>query len=101
MRRLSDRLRWRLQQRNRLMFHWIHLHERRYLLSHLLWVGLLFVTAPLRLQPLYMLAVIDAVRRLPQIRQRRRDEERLARRSDREVFQLFEELRRRSDLIVD
>jgi GT2 family glycosyltransferase len=100
MRRLNQSRLRRLQLRNRLIFHWIHLHENRYWLPHLLWVGALFITAPLRLQPLYALAVVDAVRLLPQIRRRRREERALARRRDHEVFQIFAELRKRKDVLV-
>lgn len=93
MGKLNRRKLWRVQQRNRLIFHWLNLHDRRLFASHLLWLTFLTLTALLRLQPLFLLAVLDALRHLPQIRQRRREEMALAKRSDREVFEVFRELR--------
>ena len=89
---------WRLQQRNRLIFHWINLHDRRMTASHALWLLLLTLTAPLRLQPLFLLAVFDAGKLFARIRRRRREEKRLAKRSDRDVFQIFREMRARHDI---
>ncbi|MBI3649986.1 MAG: glycosyltransferase [Acidobacteria bacterium] len=89
-----------IEQRNRLIYHWIHLHDGVLLTSHLLWVALLALLAPLRLQPSFLLSVSAAVKRLPQIRQRRRDEKQQARRSDREVFALFAALRQRPEVTV-
>jgi GT2 family glycosyltransferase len=100
MRRLNPRRVRRVQMRNRLIFHWIHLHETRYWVPHVLWAGLLWVTAPLRLQPLYMLAVLDAVRRLPRILQRREQEKAMAKRRDHEVFEIFQRMRQRKDLSI-
>jgi GT2 family glycosyltransferase len=90
----------RLQQRNRLIYHWIHLHEPSLILSHLLWVLLLAVTAPIRLKPWFISSCIDALGRLPEIRKRRIEERRAARRSDRDVFIIFEALERRADVIA-
>jgi GT2 family glycosyltransferase len=100
MRKVNRRKIWRMQQRNRIIFHWINLHDRRMFLSHALWVLFLTITAPLRLQPTYILAVWDALKSLPQIRQRRAEEKLKAKRTDRELFSIFKELKMRHDVTV-
>jgi GT2 family glycosyltransferase len=90
----------RISDRNRLIYHWIHLHDRGYLLSHVVWVALLAVTSPLRLRPRFVLSVLDALRMLPEIRVRREKERGSARRTDREIFALFLSLSGRPDLLV-
>src|SRR4051812_19839669 len=37
----------RISQRNRLLFHWIHLHDPAFWRAHIFWVGVLLLTAPL------------------------------------------------------
>ncbi|HSE97482.1 MAG TPA: glycosyltransferase [Blastocatellia bacterium] len=100
MRRVNKRKIWRLKQRNRLIYHWINLHDRRLFISHLFWVALLAVTAPLRLQAGFILALLDAIKMLPAIRRRRREEMLAAKRSDRELFDSFERFSARADIIV-
>jgi GT2 family glycosyltransferase len=90
----------RIQQRNRLVYHWIHLHDRRLFASHLIWVAVLVVTAPLRLQPSFWLAFGAALKVLPDVGRRRNEEKSKSKRSDREVFRIFERLLKRSDLIA-
>ena len=94
-----DRVR-KIEQRNRLIYHWIHLHERSSLASHILWVLLLAVTSPLRLKPSFLASFFAALTRLPQIGKRRREERQAARRSDRDVFDIFATLERRTDLFA-
>jgi GT2 family glycosyltransferase len=88
----------RTQQCNRLILHWIHLHDRGYLTSHITWLILLAITAPLRLQFGFLRACGAALLRLKEIRRRRAEEKRLAKRSDREVLEIFRELLRRPDI---
>lgn len=90
MRKLSRGKIRRIEQRNRLIYHWINLHDRRYFLSHLLWVALLTLAAPLRLQPDFIASLAAALKRLPAIRRRRREEKLAAKRTDREVMGVFE-----------
>lgn len=85
----------RVSQRNRLFLNWIHLHDRSWFVQHVLWVVLLFVTSPLTLRLDFARAVLDAVGRWPEVRARRRAEQKLARRGDREVMKLFGDLRDR------
>jgi GT2 family glycosyltransferase len=90
----------RIQQRNRLLYHWVHLHDRRMFASHLIWVAVLVVTVPLRLQPSFWLAFGAALKVLPDVGRRRKKEKVKSKRSDREVFRIFERLQERSDLIA-
>jgi GT2 family glycosyltransferase len=85
----------RTQQRNRLILHWIHLHDRGYMARHITWVIVLATTAPLRLQFGFLRACGAALPKLKEIRRRRAEEKRLAKRSDREVLEIFRELWRR------
>lgn len=89
-----------IEQRNRLVYHWIDLHDRPMLFSHAVWVLLLAVTAPLRLKPEFVSSCVAALKLLPQIRERRREERLKARRTDREVLSVFSRLVRRPDLLV-
>jgi len=81
-----------IEQRNRIVFHWINLHDRSLLISHTLWVILLTITAPLRFQPLFIRSVFEALKRMPDIRRRRRMEKSKSLRADREIFELFKTL---------
>lgn len=98
MRNVNQRKVRRMQQRHRLIFHWVNLHDRALMISHALWIALLSITAPLRLQPGFLLSVASALKKLPQIRKRRLEEKRAAQRTDREVFEVFTSLERRADV---
>ena len=98
MRKVNQRKVRRMQQRHRLIFHWVNLHDSALTVSHIMWVALLSITAPLRLQPGFLLSVASALKKLPQIRKRRLEEERAAQRTDREVFEIFSSLERRADV---
>ena len=80
----------RIEQRNRLIYHWIHLHDPWFLLAHVVWVTVLGVTAPLRLKPGFLVSLIAALKRSPLIRRRRIEEKRASNRTDREVLALFD-----------
>lgn len=94
--RLDKRAVRTIEQRNRLVFHWINLHNGRMIASHVLWVLLLAATAPLRLKLSFVSSCIAALKLLPEVRKRRLAEKRAARRSDRDVFDLFASLERRT-----
>jgi GT2 family glycosyltransferase len=79
--------------RNRLILHWIHLHDRGYLSSHFLWLAILTVTAPLTFRFHFLQGLWQATKALPAIRTRRRDERRKAIRSDRQVLEIFKGMR--------
>ena len=89
-----------IERRNRLIYHWIQLHDRRLMASHIGWVLLLAMTAPLRFNPGFIAAAFAALKRLPLIRKRRMAERNAATRSDREVFRIFKALSMRADIIV-
>lgn len=88
----------RISHRNRLLLHWIHLHDGVWLVEHLAWVLLLTVTSPLTLKPHLAGALLDALRRLPRALTRRRGERRRAVRTDREVAAIFEVLERSGEV---
>jgi len=98
MRKVNQRKVRRMQQRHRLIFHWVNLHDHGLMISHVLWIAVLSITAPLRLQPGFLLSVASALKKLPQIRRRRLDEKRAARRTDREVFEIFTSLEKGADV---
>jgi len=100
MRKVNQRKVRRMQQRHRLIFHWVNLHDQGLMISHLLWIAVLSITAPLRLQPGFLLSVASALKKLPQIRRRRLDEKRAARRTDREVFEIFTSLEKGADVFA-
>ncbi len=87
-RKLEGRRVKRIQNRNRLIYHWINLHDRPLFASHIAWVVLLAVTAPFT-KPRFLLSLWDAVRKLPDIRRRRREEIKAAKRSDSDIFEFF------------
>jgi GT2 family glycosyltransferase len=90
----------RIEQRNRLIYHWIHIQDGRLMASHIAWVLLLAATAPLRLKPGFIASAVAALRRLPAIRKRRKEERAAAIRTDRQVFDIFEALGDRADVSV-
>jgi GT2 family glycosyltransferase len=88
----------RVSQRNRLILHWIHLHDRRWFVSHLVWIVVLLVTSPAK--PAIAAGFLSALRRVPAIRKRRREEHRAATRTDREVLEIFSEFAQRRDILA-
>ena len=90
----------RIEKRNRLLFHWINLHDGGMLASHVAWVALLALTAPLRLKPGFLSSLAAAIKLLPEARKRRAEEKRAARLSDREVLRVFKELVARPDVVA-
>jgi GT2 family glycosyltransferase len=83
----------RISQRNRLFLNWIHLHDIPWTAQHIAFVCILFITTPFMLRFDFSRGVIAALRCLPEVRARRRKERALARRTDREVMTIFDELR--------
>lgn len=90
----------RVSHRNRLLMHWIHLHDHRLLSRHVLWVGLLAIAGPLTLQVSQTRGFVDALTRLGAVRTRRQQERQMAARSDREVLEVFWQLAGRKDVQV-
>ena len=88
----------RVAQRNRLIFHWVHLHDPRFLVSHVVWVGVLLVAAPLTFKLHFIGAFFDALKRVGKTRIRRREEKLAAKRTDRDVLAVFTRLVKRDDV---
>jgi GT2 family glycosyltransferase len=83
----------RISQRNRLLLNWIHLHDPAWFVQHVGWVVMIFLTSPLTMRLDFAGAVVDALGQLREVRTRRKDERRLARRRDRDVMRVFDQLR--------
>jgi GT2 family glycosyltransferase len=88
----------RIAQRHRLMLHWIHLHDRRWLVSHVLWTLILLAAAPITFKPQFIAGFFDAIKRLPALVVRRREERGHAARTDRQVLAIFADLAKRPDI---
>jgi GT2 family glycosyltransferase len=82
----------RISQRNRLLFHWIHLHDRAYVGAHVFWLAVLLITAPLTSKLDFIRGFADAVRHHSAARARRRDARARASLSDRDVMEIFRAL---------
>lgn len=100
MGRMDRRKMRRMRQRNRLIYHWIHLQDAGMLASHRAWVALLVLLSPIADRGDFLSAFLAARKELPAIRRRRAEELAAARRSDREVLAIFEEMRGRKDVLV-
>lgn len=90
----------RIEQRNRLIYHWIHLQDRGLLLFHVIWILILLLASLVTFRLEYFRAFFSAAALWPQIRQGRDQERRLAVISDREVLALFRSLTRQPGIIV-
>ncbi|HVF88971.1 MAG TPA: glycosyltransferase [Blastocatellia bacterium] len=90
----------RIEQRNRLIFHWINLHDRRLLAAHVLRALLLALASPLLLRPAFSFSCLDAVRSIREIRKRRKAEQIASTRTDREIFERFARMRGRPDIFI-
>jgi len=78
-----------VEHRNRLMAHWIHLHDASMWRKHVLRVALLAVTTPLRGDLPFLDGLVEALLRRRAVVERRRRERAAAKRSDREVLAVF------------
>ena len=87
-----------VSQRNRLLLHWIHLHDRRWLAQHAVWVGLLAIWSLVSFRPAFAKGLAGAVGRWRPALARRRAEKLTAVRSDRDVVAEFDRLIARADV---
>jgi GT2 family glycosyltransferase len=83
----------RTKERNRLIFNWISLSDNWLLTSNIVWLIFILITSPLRLRPGFILSFIAAIQKLPLIIEQRRENIRETKRTDKELFQLFEEMK--------
>jgi GT2 family glycosyltransferase len=82
----------RISQRNRLVFHWIHLHDAGLWRAHLSWLGVLLLTGPITMKFGFLRGFAAACTRLSAVRERRRRERTEAKRSDADVLRIFADL---------
>jgi GT2 family glycosyltransferase len=87
-----------IEHRNRLLAHWVHLHDDRMWRSHRAQVALLALAAPFRLDFAFLDGLAQAIGRSGEAAERRAAERAAAQRTDREVLALFDELARRDDV---
>ncbi|RMG55067.1 MAG: glycosyltransferase family 2 protein [Acidobacteria bacterium] len=89
-----------IAQRNRLITHWINLHDPIWVMEHIGMVALLILSSLLTLNLPFLRALAAAVRLLPHIRERRRVERRAIRLSDRELARLMAFVRQQPGLRI-
>lgn len=87
-----------IEHRNRLLAHWVNLHDKDLWRRHRTRVALLGVSAPLRLDFAFLDGLVQALGRRSQALQRREEERAAAVRGDRDVLALFDELARSEDV---
>jgi len=79
-----------LSRRNRILFHWMLLHDPRMFWTHLLTLSGRFLISWLLLDWRFYWGIFTGLRRLSYIRAKRRENRRTMVRSDREVLELLE-----------
>lgn len=79
-------------ERNRLLLHWINLHDRKWLWLHVFWVVAKLIGSIFRLDFVLWRACYEALGLLKEARRLRAEEMRLAVRTDREVAEVFQKL---------
>ncbi|MCS6804491.1 MAG: glycosyltransferase [Acidobacteriota bacterium] len=87
-----------IAQRNRLITHWINLHDRRFLIEHIVVVLLLLFAAPLTANFSFWRAFWAAWQRRAAILEQRERERRAVQRSDRQLANLLSNSLRRPDI---
>lgn len=87
-----------VEHRNRLLAHWVHIHDRGMWRSHVRQVVMLALAAPLRGEFAFLDGLRQALARRDEVKWRRARERRAAVRSDREILGIFAELARRDDV---
>jgi len=98
IRRLPRRSVRAVKHRNRLLAHWVHLHDPEMWRAHLAYVLFLAAVAPLRGDLAFLWGLAQALARRGEAAERRRHERAAARRTDREVLELFEAFVARDDI---
>lgn len=87
-----------VMHRNRLLAHWVHVHDPAMWRAHVAYVAFLAVVAPLRGDVAFLSGLRQALARREDARARRTRERDAAARSDREVLAIFEDFARRDDI---
>ena len=89
-----------IEARNKLLFHWIHLHRRAFLVEHLMWICILTISSPVTFKLDFAKGLGSALKCLSEVRGRRAKEKTAAVRSDEQVLMIFQELEHRKDISV-
>jgi GT2 family glycosyltransferase len=87
-----------IRHRNRLLAHWVHLHDDTLWRSHVRYVALLAALAPLRGDLAFLAGLGQALGRRREALERRARERSAAVRSDQEILELFERFAARDDV---
>jgi GT2 family glycosyltransferase len=87
-------------QRNRLITHWVNLHDRVWLIQHLSWVLVLLLWSGLTLRWTFWRSFFSALRELLAILDQRRKERRAMKLSDRQIAQVIAAIGQRSDTYI-
>lgn len=83
-----------IEHRNRLLAHWIHIHDPAMWRSHLVRTAFLALTAPVRGDLAFLDGLLEGLFRRDAVRERRAREIAAATRSDREVLAVFEAVKK-------
>ncbi len=78
-----------IAERNRLLMHWINLHNPSWLISHVFWVVLKLLQALLKLDIAYWQTVYRALKLLPQALDLRKKEKPFVICSEKEILEIF------------
>lgn len=76
----------KIASKNQLLFVWKNIHDRKYILQHLIWLPWRFAAAVLKGNSAFVLGTFQALRQLPEAMQARRKEKKVAKISDINVF---------------
>jgi GT2 family glycosyltransferase len=87
-----------IEHRNRLLAHWVNLHDPELWLRHRARVALLGISAPFRLDFAFLDGLMQALGRRSDAMRRRREERNAATRGDRDVLGIFAELERSPEI---
>lgn len=78
-----------IAERNRLLMHWINLHDNNWFISHWCWIALKLLQSLIKLDFIYWQVVLAALKLFPQAWQLRKQEKLAIKRSDQEITEIF------------
>jgi GT2 family glycosyltransferase len=99
-RRYKGRSRDRLSRRSRIIMHWILLHDRILFGEHLASIAVKLLASWLWLDWTFYWAIFTALQNLGTIRQKRKENRRLAKRSDRELIRLLDRFYQTAPIVL-
>lgn len=89
-----------ISERNRLLMHWINLHDKVWFASHCFWVLLKLFQALIKLDVAYWQSVLSAFKLLPKALKLRKQELLATKTTDREIANIFSTLSKEPWLMV-